>query len=193
MSELLINTLVPAFDFKPLEMGFYQKMVFSRYAPPLAKAAKALREVFEMAQMNPNIHVEFTAAVENEGAGEQYIAHFSGDSPFNVLLLGSCQQMAVTPEENEAESVYITKNMLLDMFNEFVGEHFSKKLVSSNGEQSIEFVSFSTKLRGWLTMLDGNACKIACNVEIDNNEPVLNMSFEYPEPEGMISIALYAK
>jgi hypothetical protein len=181
---------LPVFDFKPLEMSFLQKHVFSQYSPALAKSAKALREVFEMAQMNPSINVELIAALENDQYGEQYAAYFSSDLPESALLVAGVEQTGVA---DDVPTTYITKDMLLDTFNDFVNTHLSTRLVSQDGSQSIELVSFASKLRGWLTMLDGLSCKIAANIDADSLEPALHMSFEYPEPFGLISVVLYAK
>lgn len=185
-----ITAIVPAFDFRPLELGFYQKYIFSHLETPLAKAAKGLREVFEMVQMNPHVNVQLSAAMNADGVGEQYVAYFTHDVPQTTLLEAGVQQTAAA--DNDA-SIYVTKNMLLDAFNEFTHTHRSAQLVSQDGAESIQFVSLATKLRGWLNVIDGSACKIACNTDIDANEPSFHMSFEYPEKNGLITVTLYAK
>jgi hypothetical protein len=191
--QLEITTQVPAFDFNLLEMGYYQKHIFSKYAPPLAKAAKTLREVFEVIQMNPHLDVELIAAVSPAGMGEQYTAHFASDmADASALVLATIQQ-AEDSTTTSLDTPYITKNMALDVISEFMAEHKAKKLVSANSEQSIEFVSLATKLRTWVIMLDDTACKIACTVDIDPEQPSLNLSVDFADPEGCISIAFYAK
>jgi len=191
------------FDFNAVEKVHLHKHLFSQYGQHIGKAAKQLREMFEMIQMNPVLAVSINVAVfagdtvGNNGMGENYQAALladvppAGDFPSPIIECGVHEGDGAI--DNEGEVAYMSKAQVLEVFDQFVQEHHAKDFVSRNGEAKIQFVSFAHKVRIFIQMLDDKACHgMVGSIDPDPNESSFNLAIDYMEPEALISLNLYA-
>jgi len=178
------------FKFDMDDRAFYEKHIFSRYAPAFAKAAKLMRETIEVAEMQPKFSVQAALAANKEGVGENYTVYFKRDMPATALLSVGIQQTGDSSDDGE---VYLSKENALAKFDEFVVKHHGMALVSQDGIDSVEFVSLAHKVRVFMRLIDERSCMIACAVDLDENEPSVTVSFDFEEPGALIVFTLYAR
>lgn len=181
---------LPNFDFNKQDQLFLHKFVSSHYAPDLAKAATLVRETMEQVQMHPRLHVAADFAYNATGIGEQYVAHFRSDVQETALLHVGIQQAV---QDDEEGTVYLSKVEAIEVFQRFVEQYRGMALVSHDGVDTLEFVSLAYLVGVILRLVDDRVCKIACNIDHDETEPSVQMSFDYGNPQGLIAIALYAR